>query len=82
MRKTNFVGLLKIKDARSQSKLQNLLVSLCCVRAQIDSLGRAPLESQRGADCEGKKRDGKGRERVCVVLRATYKNLKNYRTGT
>ena len=32
----------------------NLLVSL---RSGTDSLGRAPLESQRGADCKGKKRE-------------------------
>ena len=33
---------------------KNLLVSL---RSGTDSLGRAPLESQRGADCEGNKRE-------------------------
>ena len=32
---------------------RNLLVSL---RSGTDSLGRAPLESQRGADCEGKEK--------------------------
>ena len=41
----------------------NLLVSL---RLGTDSLGCAPLESQRGADCEGKK--GNGLERVSPAL--------------
>ena len=45
-----------------EQKIRNLLVSL---RLGTYSPGRAPLESQRGADCEGKKREWVRKSESC-----------------